>query len=111
MLEIVKEPEPWAANDPINRHLGVLAQRDAWTSQSDKARNALEAELKRRGFIEFDGTPQHYGLWLVGEHLECQVPTDRQGHLAVFRGQRIKMFCTRAGHNRRWYFAGRVDQV
>ena len=40
MLEIVKEPEPWAANDPINRHLGVLAQRDAWTAQSDKARNA-----------------------------------------------------------------------
>jgi len=111
MLEIVKEPKHWAANDPINRHLDVLAQRDAWTVQSDKARNALEAELKRRGFIEFDGTPQHYGLWLVGEHLEYQVPTDRQGHLAVFRGQRIKMFCTRAGHNRRWYFAGRVDQV
>ena len=57
MLEIVKEPKPWAANDPINRHLGVLAQRDAWTSQSEKARNALEAELERRDFIQFYGTP------------------------------------------------------
>ena len=110
MLEIVKEPKHWAANDPINRHLGVLARRDGWNQECDRARYALEAELKRRGFIEFHGTPQHYGLWLVGEHLEYQVPADRQGHLAVFRGQRIKMFCTRAGHNRRWYFAGRVDQ-
>ena len=72
MLEIVKEPKPWAANDPINRHLDVLAQRDAWTAQSDKARNSLEAELKRRGFIDFEGTPQHYGLWLIGEHLELR---------------------------------------
>ena len=108
MLEIVKEPKHWAANDPINRHLGVLARRDGWNQECDKARYALEAELKRRGFIEFDGTPQHYGLWLLGEHLEYQVPADRQGHLAVFRGQRIKMFCTRAGHNRRWYFAGPI---
>ena len=57
MLEIVKEPKPWAANDPINRHLDVLAQRDAWTAQSDKARNALEAALERRDFIQFYGTP------------------------------------------------------
>ena len=64
MLEIVKEPKHWAANDPINRHLGVLARRSGWTEECDRARYALEAELKRRGFIEFDGTPQHYGLWL-----------------------------------------------
>ena len=91
MMEIVKEPKFWAANDPINRHLAVLAKREGRTEQSDKARYALEAELKRRGFIEFDGTPQYYGLWLVGEHLEYQVPADRQGHLAIFRGQRIKI--------------------
>ena len=91
MLEIVKEPKHWAANDPINRYLGVLASRSGWTDECDRARYALEAELKRRGFIEFDGTPQHYGLWLVGEHLEYQVPSDRQGHLAIFRGQRIKI--------------------
>ena len=64
MLEIVKEPKHWAANDPINRHLGVLASRSGWTEASDRARYALEAELKSRGFIEFDGTPQHYGLWV-----------------------------------------------
>ena len=111
MLEAVKEPKPWAADGPIHRHLDVLAQRDAWTAQTDKARNALEAELERWDFIQFYGTPQHYGLWLVEEHLESQVPTDRQEHLVVFRGQRIKMFCIRAGHNRRWYFAGPIDQV
>ena len=111
MLEIVKEPKHWLANDPTNRHLDLLAQRDVWSAQSAKARNALEAELRRQGFIEFDGTPQYYGLWLLGEHLEQQAPTYRQGRLAAFRGPRINMFCTRAAHNRRWYFVGPVDQV
>ena len=45
MLEIVKEPKHWAANDPINRHLGVLARRSDWTDECDRARYALEAEL------------------------------------------------------------------
>ena len=38
MLEIVKEPKHWAANDPINRHLGVLARRDGWDKECDRAR-------------------------------------------------------------------------
>jgi len=54
MLEIVKEPKHWAANDPINRYLGVLARRSGWTEECDRARYALEAELKRRGFIEWE---------------------------------------------------------
>jgi len=92
VLEVVKEPSRWAANDPISRHLSVLTHRCGWNEECDKARYALEAELRRRGFIEFDGTPQHYGLWMVGEHLEYQVPADRQGHLAIFRGQKSRCF-------------------
>lgn len=53
MLEIVKEPKPWAANYPISRHLGVLAQRDAWTAQSAAAATlaselSVSKELRQR---------------------------------------------------------------
>ena len=51
--------------------------------QCDQARYAPEAELKRRGFIEFDGTPQHYGLWLMGEHLEYRIRAERRGYSVV----------------------------
>ena len=92
----------------IKNLIDKLNARGSSTDQAETDRQALISRLQERGYIEFEGGPYRYNLFTVGESCLYNVPLNRRGHLAVFRGKRIRIVCLRSGKFKRLFMAGLV---
>jgi hypothetical protein len=63
--------------------------------------------MKSKNYIGFAGHPNRYHLSVVGESCLYQIPTNRRGHLSVFRGKLVRLVCVYSGsYANRYYMAG-----
>lgn len=95
-------------SDIIIAKLRRLNRLPHWNGSKCQLRDELEALCAFHGYIGFEGDPRDYGLHLVGQSLQYDVPLDKRGNLQPFRGKRIRIICLYSGIYRRWLRAGVV---
>lgn len=85
-----------------------LCDRTKWSGKHTQLREELIKELEGKKYIQFEASPQIYGLYRIGDSVICNVPTAQRGHTKEFRGKRIRLVCTSTGRYKRGYMAGEV---
>jgi hypothetical protein len=97
-------------NDPLNgfvgQHIKKIQSISKWTKEKHLARMNLISFLEKNNYISFSGHLDKYHLSCVGESCLYDVPSNRRGHLKVFRGKRIRLVCVWSGRYERLYMAG-----
>lgn len=100
---------PDRCNDIVAAKLKQFNALETWTPQKKRLRKELDALCAKHGYIGFEGDYRNYGLQRVGQSLRYDVPMNKRGWLAPFRGKRVRIICLYSGKFRRWLRAGPVS--
>ena len=68
-----------------------------WSGGQERLRQQLIKSLESKNYIGFSGHPNRYHLGVVGESCLYLIPTNRRGHLSIFRGQLVRLVCVYSG--------------
>lgn len=86
--------------DEVLEALKSLNSLSAWTNEKRQLADELIKLLTSKGYVYFHVTnPYRYRVSTVGASYLYDVPLYKQGHLAQFRGQRVRIVCTHSGKN------------
>lgn len=99
---------PDTVNDLIGAKLRRFNRIPNWTREKRRLRAELDALCAFHGYIGFEGDPRDYAAHLVGQSYLYDVPADKRGWLARFRGRRVRIICLYSGQFRRWLRVGRA---
>jgi hypothetical protein len=101
--------------DPLSDQIGKLIEKiraiPNWTKEKNGLRQSLISLLEKNRYISFCGHVDKYHISCVGESCLYDVPTNRRGHLKVFRGKRIRLVCIWSGRYDRLYMAGKYFEM
>ncbi len=97
--------------DEIKELLDSLNARTTWTQRCKFALEQLVRALEDKKYVYFEGSPYRYHLYTIGESCLYDVPIDRRGALAAFRGKRIRLVCVSSGRFSRTLMAGVVGET
>lgn len=64
-----------------------------WTAQKAQLRHDLEVMSPYFGYVRIWVDHRDYSLFRVGQSYQYDVPPDKRGHLARFRGIRVRLMC------------------
>ena len=96
--------------DPLTDNAGILIKalqdRKTWGAEQQGLLEQLIDMLGRKQYITFVGHSARYHLTLIGESCLVDVPSNKRGHLSVFRGKRIRLVCVSSGRFDRQLLAG-----
>ena len=96
--------------DPLTDSAGILIkalqERTTWSAEQKGLLEQLIDMLGRKHYITFVGHPARYHLTQIGQSCLMDVPTNKRGHLSVFRGKRIRLVCVSPGRYDRQLMAG-----
>ena len=96
--------------DPLTDNAGIIIKapqsRAAWGAEQKGLLEQLIQMLESKRYITFVGHPARYHLTQIGQSCLMDVPTNKRGHLTVFRGNRIRMVCVSSGRFGRQLMAG-----
>jgi len=86
--------------DEVLEILKSLNSHSAWSKEKRQLADELIHLLTSKGYVYFHVTnPHRYRVSTVGASYLYDVPLYKQGHLAPFRGQRVRIVCTHSGKN------------
>jgi hypothetical protein len=86
--------------DEVLEILKSLNSHSAWSKEKRQLADKLINLLTSKGYVYFHVTnPHRYRVSTVGASYLYDVPLYKQGHLAPFRGQRVRVVCTHSGKN------------
>ena len=94
--------------DDIRPLLRRLNKRTNWNDISKENLRLLKEALAKKNYITFVGHTNRYHLRYVGESCLYDIPTNRRGALAIFRGKRVRIVCVRSGRYDRVLMAGEI---
>jgi hypothetical protein len=94
--------------DDIRPLLMRLNKRTIWNNISKENLRLLKETLAKKNYITFAGHTNRYHLRNVGESCLYDIPTNRRGALAIFRGKRVRIVCVRSGRYDRVLMAGEI---
>jgi hypothetical protein len=87
--------------DPCSDNAGQIMiemqKIPTWTKAKRSLHNELTILLTKNKHICFVGHVDKYHLSIVGESCLYQVPSNRRGHLSIFRGKLISLVCIGSG--------------
>ena len=95
--------------DDVRPYLDTLANRKGWNDATKFALSELMKILKKKRYKTFVGHPSRYHLTRIGDSCLYDVPADRRGTLAPFRGKRVRIVCVSSGRFDRVLMAGVVS--
>ena len=95
-------------NDDISILLKELCQRTKWNKEQKDILSKTIELLKAKKYITFEGHPNKYHLYKIGESCLYAIPENRRGHLKVFRGKKVRLICVESGRFTRTLMAGLV---
>lgn len=88
---------PFVIPDDVDDVLGGLLRRlntmPTWNKDKIELYRVIEAEAKRQKYKLFKGDCRRYYIQRKGDHGLFDVPMDKRGALAPFRGKRIRLIC------------------
>lgn len=111
-----RPPSPLIIPDQVEDELGVLLRRlndiPSWTKEKHQAFEEIRRLAKKRKYKFFKGHCRTYHLQRKGDHGLFDVPPNKRGALAEFRGKRVRLVCGGAWdqYSDRWYFAGPIRE-
>ena len=86
--------------DEVLEILKSLNSHSVWSKEKRQLADKLINLLTSKGYVYFHVTnPHRYRVSTVGASYLYDVPLYKQGHLAPFRGQRVRIVCTHSGKN------------
>lgn len=86
--------------DEVLEILKSLNSHSTWTKEKRQLADELIRLLTSKNYVYFHVTnPHRYRVSTVGASYLYDVPLYKQGHLAKFRGQRVRIICTHSGSN------------
>ena len=102
---------PDRVDDLVSAKLRLFNAQPTWTRKKRRLREELDTLCKAHGYIGFWGDYRNYALHRVGQSLQYDVPANKRGSLAPFRGKRVRLICIYSGQFRRWVRAGPVQGI
>ena len=78
-------------SDPIGGMLAELHAIPHWNKEAASLLALVIKKLNRAGYVKFEGHYQHYRVSKIGRSILYQVPSNRRGHLCVFRGRLVRV--------------------
>lgn len=87
------------------------ARQTGWTTEKEQLRHDLEVMSPYFGYIRFAAHPRDYIVHLVGQSFQYEVPVNKRGHLARFRGIRVRVACVRSGIRDRVVMVGPANPL
>jgi len=97
--------------DDIGALLNTLCDGTPWNTAKFGVKDTLMTRLKGLKAIKFEGSHVRYIISRVGESYLYDVPLYKRGHLARFRGKRVRIICTDTGRFSRGYAAYAVSDT
>jgi hypothetical protein len=92
--------------DDVSILIEKLNDRGNWNDEAKEKLAKLVTLLEKKGYIFFYGSPYRYHLYQVGNSCLYDIPTNRRGHLNIFRGKRVRIVCVSSGRYSRLLAAG-----
>ena len=87
--------------DDLKDEVGILLSQvraeKGWKKQKRELMARVAELMLSQGAIGFIGHPTRYFLERNGQSYLYDVPSNRRGHLAVFRGRRVRIVCVGSG--------------
>jgi hypothetical protein len=84
---------PDHVDDALGRLLRRLNTMPTWKKDKIELYREIEAEAKRQKYKLFKGDCRRYHIQRKGDHGLFDVPMNKRGALAAFRGKRIRLIC------------------
>ena len=97
--------------DEVGRLVKVIQQIPSLTNEKRALLNELQNLATSHGYIIFSAGNHRWHIGKVGESYLYQVPDNKLGHLAKFRGKVVRIACIASGT--RWirvYMAGPITR-
>jgi len=87
-------------HDSVLEILRLLNSHSVWSKEKRQLADELIKLLTSKDYVYFHVTnPYRYRVSTVGASYLYDVPLYKQGHLAQFRGHRVRIVCTHSGKN------------
>ena len=84
---------PDELDDTLGGWLRKLNTMPTWNKAKISLYGEIEAEAKKQKYLFFKGDSRRYHIQRKGDHGLCDVPMNKRGALAAFRGKRIRLIC------------------
>jgi hypothetical protein len=101
--------------DTCDDFLGAKIQRmqsiNRWTAEKRRLQRDLEAMSPWFGYVGWRVDPRTYLVNYVGESFLYDVPLNKRGNFAIFRGKRVRVMCLGSGAFTRWVRVGPVNPL
>lgn len=110
-------PEELILNDDFEDDVYSLLQElnsiTSWNKQAHGLKQTLRLLLESKGYICIaTSNPTRYHVTSIGSSYLYDVPMDKHGHLASFRGLRVRIVCIGSGrHTWREIMVGKVCET
>lgn len=82
---------PDTYDDVLGSKLLRLQEIGRWTAEKRRLQHDLETMCPYFGYIGWHAEPRSYLVHLVGQSFQYDVPINKRGHLARFRGIRVRL--------------------
>lgn len=102
---------PDTYDDVLGAKILRLQQIDRWTAEKRRLQRDLDIMCPYFGYAGWRADPRDYLIHLVGQSFQYDVPTNKRGRLARFRGVRVRLICLGSGLNTRWIRVGPVNPL
>ena len=96
-LHILPDTYTDVLGEKLERLQALQNAKKGWSSEKEQLRRDLEVMSPYFGYIAIAADPRDYILHRVGQSFQYDVPLNKRGHLARFRGIRIRAMCTYNG--------------
>jgi hypothetical protein len=101
--------------DPFDDILGAKIRRmqkiEGWTSEKRRLQHDLEAMSAWFGYVGWTVDPRTYLVHQVGQSFLYDVPVNKRGNFAIFRGMRVRVICLGSGAFTRWVRVGPLNPL
>ena len=98
-------------DDVIGTKVRRMQSIEGWTAEKKRLRSDLEAICPWFGYVGWTVDPRDYLVQRVGESFLYDVPINKRGNLAAFRGKRVRVICLGSGAFTRWVRVGPVNPL
>jgi hypothetical protein len=102
---------PDLCEDVLGAKIRRLQVIDGWTAEKRKLQHDLEVMSPYFGYVGLQVDPRSYIVHQVGQSFIYDVPMDKRGNLAVFRGKRVRIICLGSGAFTRWIRVGPLNPL
>jgi hypothetical protein len=95
--------------DKIGKLIAKFQSYAAWTAEKRAARDKFVTALTNANYDEFTGHRKDYHFSGIGSGYIYQVPSNKRGHLKIYRDQLIRIVCVGQSRFEVFYMAGAVN--